>query len=64
METTERADILAAASRIYAGCVASGNVNAGNAEQVMRYALHTAVSMARTVEKRNIFQGEEVPFPW
>jgi len=64
METTERADILAAASRIYAGCIASGNVARENEEAVFRYALHTAVRMAHAVEKRGIFGGEEAPFPW
>jgi len=63
METTERADILEAASRIYAGCLASGNVDSKNESDVFRYSLRVAVNMAHAVEKRNIFGGEEVPFP-
>lgn len=65
METTERSDILEAASRIYAGCLASGNVTATNQDAAVQYALRTAVAMAQTVEKRNIFgEGNEAPFPW
>lgn len=65
MEMTERSDILEAASRIYAGCLASGKVNDKNEEGAIRYSLHVAVSMAQTVEKRTIFdEGREVPFPW
>lgn len=65
MEMTERADILEAASRIYAGCLASGKVTSKNEEQVIKYSLHVAVAMAHEVEKRSIFsEGEEVPFPW
>lgn len=65
MEITERSDILEAASRIYAGCLASGHIDAGNEEAAIQYALHVAVAMAHTVEKRNIFsEGGEVPFPW
>ncbi len=63
METTERADILEAASRIYSGCLASGKVDSTNEAQVIRYALRVAVNMAHAVEKRNIFDGEDVPFP-
>ena len=65
MEITERSDILEAASRIYAGCLASGKVNSKNQESAIRYSLYVAVSMAHTVEKRDIFdEGGEVPFPW
>jgi hypothetical protein len=65
MEMTERSDILEAASRIYAGCLASGKVTTKNEEDAIRYSLHVAVAMAQTVEKRNIFgEGGEVPFPW
>lgn len=65
MEMTERSDILEAASRIFAGCLASGKVNADNEEVAIRYSLHVAVSMAQTVEKRTIFtEDAEVPFPW
>lgn len=65
MEMTERSDILEAASRIYAGCLASGKVTADNQHDAIQYALHVAVAMAHTVEKRTIFaEGEEVPFPW
>lgn len=65
MEMTERSDILEAASRIYAGCLASGKVTADNADVTIQHALHVAVAMAHTVEKRNIFaEGGEVPFPW
>lgn len=65
METTERSDILEAASRIYAGCLASGKVTASNEQDAIRYAVHVAVAMAQTVEKRTIFaEGGEVPFPW
>lgn len=64
MEMTERSDILAAASRIYAGCLASGKVNAENEDETIRYAIHVAVSMAQSVEKRTIFsEASEVPFP-
>lgn len=65
MEMTERSEILDAASRIYAGCLASGKVSADNQQQAIRYALRVAVAMAHEVEKRSIFsEGEEVPFPW
>lgn len=65
MEMTERSDILEAASRIYAGCLASGKINAGNEDAAIRYSLHVAVSMAQTVEKRTIFTDDaEVAFPW
>lgn len=65
MEMTERSDILEAASRIFAGCLASGKVNADNENAAIRYSLHVAVSMAQTVEKRTIFtEDAEVPFPW
>lgn len=65
MEITERSDILEAASRIYAGCLASGKVDKQNEDDAIRYAVHVAVSLAQTVEKRNIFdEGGEVPLPW
>jgi hypothetical protein len=65
MEITERSDILEAASRIYAGCLASGKVTPGNEGDAIRYAVHVAVVMAQTVEKRSIFDDVgEVPFPW
>lgn len=65
MEMTERSDILEAASRIFAGCLASGSVTAANEDDAIRYSLHVAVSMAQTVEKRTIFTEDgQVPFPW
>lgn len=61
---TERSDILEAAARIYAGCLASGKVNSKNENDAIKYSLRVAVAMAQTVEKRGIFsEGEEVPFP-
>lgn len=64
MEMTERSDILEAASRIYAGCLASGKVTGDNEQAAIRYALHVAVTMAQTVEKRSIFtEVGDVPFP-
>lgn len=65
MEMTERSDILEAASRIYAGCVASGKVTSKNEDAAIQYSLRVAVAMAHTVEKRNIFaEGGDMPFPW
>ena len=65
MEITERSDILEAAAVIYAGCLASGKVQSNNQENAIRYSLQVAVTMARTVEKRDIFDGKgDVPFPW
>jgi len=64
MEMTNRTDILEAASRIYAGCLASGRVNSNNEEETVRYCLHVAVTMAQAVEKRSIYnEGGDVPFP-
>ncbi|MBS1270383.1 MAG: hypothetical protein MAG794_01338 [Gammaproteobacteria bacterium] len=65
MEITDRSDILEAASRIYAGCLASGKVSSKNEQDTIRYSLHIAVAMAQTVEQRNIFtEGGKVLFPW
>lgn len=65
MEITERSDILEAASRIYAGCLASGKVHSKNQENAIRYSLQVAVAMAHKVEKRDIFdEGGDMTFPW
>ncbi|MGA8261138.1 MAG: hypothetical protein WB783_13070 [Arenicellales bacterium] len=65
MEITERSDILQAASRIYAGCLASGKITPSNQGDAIRYSVHVAVALAQTVQKRNIFdEGGDVPFPW
>ena len=55
--------VIHAASRIYAGMIASGNVTSRNNSASGKYALSAARKLVDVVDHKKPADGE-VPFPW
>ncbi|MFT4588131.1 MAG: hypothetical protein ACI9VS_001573 [Candidatus Binatia bacterium] len=52
------ADVLAAASRIYAAHIVSGQVPPENAESIMEHSIQSAIAMASRVDRLVKSDGE------